>query len=175
MKFTITSFTLFATTALSSRMNHHRHRVQAVIAPEVVCCTDNGGTYETMDGGVNGPSGICIKNGNYVAAMVFMDRKCSPGRYQVYAYNSCDATVGAEFTLNDDYYQNVNNKVCVFIRAGECKAVGVTDQVNVIYEETGSLVSGGQYSCANNQILSSNNDQCGDLDLPANACVVDLC
>jgi len=160
-------------------MNHHR--VQAVIAPEVVCCTDNEGTYESMDGGDNGPSGICItKNGNYVAAMVFQDRYCSPGGYQIYAYNNCDATVGAEFTLNNnDGDQNVANKVCMFMRVDECKVVGFTDQADVMYEEAGSFVNGGEFkesSCASIQLLSSNNGQCGDLvDLPANACVVDLC
>lgn len=78
MKFTIASFTLLATTILSG-MNCHR--VQAVLSPAVTCCTDNGGTYEIEDGGDNGQSGICVKDGNYVEAMEFMDTNCSPGGY----------------------------------------------------------------------------------------------
>jgi putative hemolysin len=167
MKFTIpSSVTFLAIVAVSN----NARVVQGVLSPAVTCCKKNGGSYEIVDGG----DAICLKDGSYVEANTFMSNNCPPDEeYEVYAYNSCTSTVGAEFTLNDNYNGGAY-EVDVYLEVNACKIVGFTDQADVTYEEVGSYASGGQSSCK--AIGNSQNDQCGDIkNLPANSCVIDMC
>merc|ERR1712224_228487 len=108
----------------------------------------------------------------YIEAMAFMEDNCSPDGYQVYAYNSCDSTVGAEFKLNDDSNGGSYDSD-IFVKEGKCKFVGFTDRDTVTYESVGSYVSSGNDSCSN--INNSDNNECDGMSLPKDACVVNLC
>jgi hypothetical protein len=144
--------------------------VQEVLFPAVTCCKNNGGSYEIVDGGDT----ICSKYGRFFNANTFMTNNCPPDEeYEVYAYNSCTSTVGAEFTLNDNCNSGAY-EVDVYLGVNACKIVGFTDQAGVTFKEVGSYAAGGQQSCK--AIGNSQNYQCGDIkNLPANSCVVDMC
>ena len=174
MKFTSTTVALSTAAIIAfSTMNG----VQAVLSPAVTCCSDNGGDYQIVNGGESGQSGICVKDGINTEAMVFMQQNCSPTpeppsyTYKIYAVNSCDATVKANFPLNNDNGGTRTRHVTV--AQGGCAYVGPTNQDIVTYTSTGSFVSGGNDSCLN--IGSSNNSDCNLLGMAANACVVKLC
>jgi len=174
MKFTFTTVALSTAAIIAcSTMNG----VQAVLSPAVTCCSDNGGTYDIVNGGESGQSGICVKDGINTEAMVFMQQNCpttpepTSYTYKVYAVNSCDATVKADFNnLNNDDSGTPSN---VTVAQGACAYVGPTNQDTVTYTSTGSFVSGGNDSCHN--IGSSHNSDCNLMGMAANACVINLC